>query len=143
VVLSAIFLLIVGLLTLGMGLLLMLGGALFAGLEGAAELEGVIGSDLFGAFGGIIAGVAVIVVLWALLEIFASIGMFAHRGWGRAIGLIVGILGVAFTGLSLVSAVGAAGDGAGASLGFLLVFVAGYGLTVLALVTGGAHFRRA
>ncbi len=141
VVLSAIFLIVAGLLLLGMGSLLLLGSALFAGAEGTAELEDLVGGDLATALAGIFAVVGVVALAASLLQIVGAFGMLAHRTWGRAIGLVVGVLGLLFWGLSFVAALGAPAD-AGSSLGFTGAFVAGYGLTVVALAGGGAHFRR-
>lgn len=139
---AGIFLLVVGLLTLGMGGLLLLGSALFAGAQGSAELETVVGGSLADAFAGVFAVIGGVALVWGLLEIVGSIGMFAHRGWGRAIGLVVGALGLLVWGLSFLSAVGGGPD-AGSSIAFTGALAAGYGLTVVALVTGSAHFRRA
>ena len=141
VVLAGIFLLVVGLLTLGMGGLLLLGSALFAGAEGSAELETVVGGNLADAFAGVFAVIGAVALLWGLLEIVGSIGMLAHRGWGRAIGLVAGVLGLLVWGLSFLSALGS-GPEAGSSIAFAGVLAAGYGVTVVAVVTGGAHFRR-
>lgn len=141
VVAAAIFLLVSGLLLAGMSAVLLLGSALFAGAEGAAELEGMVGAELAGALAGIFAAVGVVALLASLLQIVGGFGMLARRGWGRAIGLVVGVLGLLFWGLSFVSALGAPAD-AGTSLAFTGVFVAGYGLSVGACLTGGAHFRR-
>jgi hypothetical protein len=142
VVVAGIFLLVVGLLTLGMGGLLLLGSALFAGAQGSAELESVVGGNLADAFAGVFAVIGGVALVWGLLEIVGSIGMFAHRAWGRAIGLVVGALGLLVWGLSFLSAVGGGPD-AGSSIAFTGALAAGYGLTVVALVTGSAHFRRA
>lgn len=142
VVLAGIFLLVVGLLTLGMGGLLLLGSALVAGAQGSAELESVVGGDLAEAFAGMFAVIGGVALLWGLFEIVGAVGMFAHRGWGRAIGLVAGVAGLLLWGLSFLSALGAGADG-GASIAFTGVLVAGYGLTVVALVSGGQHFRRA
>jgi hypothetical protein len=81
-------------------------------------------------------------VFWGLLEVIASIGMFIHRGWGRVLGLIVAVVGALFTGLGLVASLGAADQTAG-GIGVSLVLFAGYAFTVLALVVGAEHFRRA
>jgi hypothetical protein len=141
VVVAAVFLLVAGLLLLGMSALLLLGSALFAGAEGVAELEGMVGAELAGALAGIFAAVGVVALLASVLQVVGAFGMLARRSWGRAIGLVVGVLGLLFWGLSFVAALGAPAD-AGSSLAFTGVFVAGYALTIVALVTGGAHFRR-
>ena len=136
VVLAGLFLLIVGILTFGLGSLFGLLGGLLA-TAGTTES----GLEVFGPIGGLVAGLAFLVVFWGLLEIIASIGMFIHRGWGRALGLIVGVVGVAFMALALIGTLTASESSAGGT-GFSLVLAVGYGFTVLALVTGGAHFRR-
>jgi hypothetical protein len=136
VVLAGIFLLIVGILTFGFGTLFGLLGGLVAAV-GTSES----GFEVFGPIGSLVAGLAFVVVLWGLLEIVASIGMFIHRGWGRALGLIVGVAGALFGVLALLGSFSAS-DASGGGIGFSLVLLAGYGLTVLALVTGGEHFRR-
>jgi len=137
VVAAAVFLLILGILTFGMGTLLLLAAL----LAGAGSVEGVPG-DVAASLGGFVAGFALLVIAWAVLEIVASIGMLGHRRWGRLLGLAIGGLGLAFAGLSLVTALGAGDAGGGPSVGFNAALVAGYGLTVLALATGEAHFRR-
>ncbi len=136
VVLAGIFLLIVGILTFGFGTLFGLLGGLVAAV-GTSET----GFEVFGPIGSLVAGLAFVVVFWGLLEIVASIGMFIHRGWGRALGLIVGVAGSVFGVLALLGSFSASDASAG-GIGFSLVLLAGYGLTVLALVTGGEHFRR-
>ena len=136
VVVAGVFLLIVGILTFGFGTLFGLLGGLFAAV-GTTES----GFEIFGPIGGLIAGLAFIVVFWGLLEIVAAIGMFVHRGWGRALGLVIGVAGVVFGVLALLGSF-TASEASGGGIGFSLVLVAGYGLTVLALVTGGEHFRR-
>jgi hypothetical protein len=149
VILAAAFLLISGLIVSLAGSLLLLGSAIFAGAQGVVELEGVFGGDIVAAFAGMFAVVAIVVLLWGVLEVVGALGIFARRSWGRAIGLVVGVIGLGFSGLSLLGAVGAgvgaeplAGPTAG-ELVMPVVIVAGYGLTVFALLTGGAHFRRA
>jgi len=135
VIVAALFLLVIGVLTALAGAILMIGGSL---LGQAVNTE--TNSGVFGAIGGFIAGVAVIVIVWALLEIFGAFGMLVRRGWGRAIGFIVGFIGAIFTGLALVASLG--GSTASGVAVVLVVFL-GYLLTVFALLRGGGHFRRA
>jgi hypothetical protein len=141
VVLAGIFLLVVGLLTFGMGGILLLGSALFSAAEGATELETVVGGDLAGAFAGMFAVIGIVTLLWGLFEMIGAFGMFAHRGWGRAIGFVVGALGLLLWGFSFFSALGSGAESG--SLAFSGILLAGYGLTVIALITGSSHFRRA
>jgi membrane protease YdiL (CAAX protease family) len=141
VIIAALFLLLVGVLTALGGAILMLGGTVLGQL-GTTDT----GTGVFGALGGFIAGVAVVVIVWALLEIFGAFGMLFRRGWGRALGFIVGIIGAIFTGLALLASLGSLGstDGSSAGTGVLVVLVVflGYAVTVFALVRGGGHFRR-
>lgn len=136
VVVAGIFLLLAGILTFLLGTIFGLLGGLLA-VVGTAE-EGL---GIFGPLGGMVAGLSFLVVFWGLLEVVAAIGMFIHRGWGRALGLIVGVVGALFAALAILANV-TAGDAETGGVGFSLVLLAGYGLTVLALVTGAEHFRR-
>ncbi len=136
VVVAGIFLLLAGILTFLLGTIFGLLGGLLA-VVGTAE-EGL---GVFGPLGGMVAGFSFLVVFWGLLEVVAAIGMFIHRGWGRALGLIVGVVGLLFAALAVLANVTTADAQAG-GVGFSLVLLAGYGLTVLALVTGAEHFRR-
>jgi len=142
VIVAALFLLLVGALTALVGAGLFLGGNVLGQLDTADT-----GSGVFGAVGGFLAGVAVVVIVWALLEIFGAFGMLFRRGWGRAIGFIVGIIGAILTGFAFVVSLGSVGSADGGSTGagvaVVLVVFLGYVLTVFALMRGGAHFRRA
>jgi len=137
VVLAAIFLLVAGLLALVTGALFGVFGGLVAGLE---SVDGD-GTTVLGAAGGVVVVYGIAAMAWGILGMFAAAAMLVHRGWGRALGLVVGVIGLAFTGLSLAGALGS-GEPL-ASMGVNLALVAGYGLTVLALWTGAEHFRPA
>ena len=136
VVVAGIFLLLAGILTFLLGAIFGLLGGLMAVVGTAEEGLGVLGP-----LGGMVAGLSFLVVFWGLLEVVAAIGMFLHRAWGRALGLIVGVVGALFAALAVLANV-TPGDAEAGGVGFSLVLLAGYGLTVLALVTGAEHFRR-
>jgi hypothetical protein len=140
VIVAALFLLVIGILTGLGGAAIFVGGSLFGELGKAGT-----GSGFFGAVGGLISGVAVIIIIWALLEILGGFGMLFRRGWGRAIGFFVGIIGAIFTGLALLATLGSLGSVEGGATGVAVVLVVflGYALTVFALARGGGHFRRA
>ena len=142
IIVAALFLLVIGVLTALAGAILMISGSL---LGQAVNTE--TNSGVFGAISGFIAGVAVIVIVWALLEIFGAFGMLVRRGWGRAIGFIVGFIGAIFTGLALVASLASLGgaDGGSTAGGVIVILVVflGYVLTVVSLMRGGGHFRRA
>lgn len=123
----------------GIGLLFFLMGAGFGvigGLVAGSVPEGSPEADAGAASGAAIA-VGVFYLGWGVVQAVAGAGVLAHRPWGRWLGLGVGVLGLGFYGLALVN-----GLAAGVVDGLNLVVVAGYGLAVLALATGGAHFRR-
>jgi hypothetical protein len=44
------------------------------------------------AIGGFVAVLGVIVIVYSLLYVFGGIGVLRSRGWGRVLGLIVGII---------------------------------------------------
>jgi hypothetical protein len=136
VVVAGIFLLLAGILTFLLGTIFGLLGGLLAVVGTAEEDLGVLGP-----LGGIVAGLSFLVIFWGLLEVVAAIGMFIHRAWGRALGLIVGVVGALFAALAVLANM-TPGDAETGGVGFSLVLLAGYGLTVLALVTGAEHFRR-
>ena len=144
VIVAALFLLLAGVLTVLVGAGLFLGGNVLGQLDTTDT-----GSGVFGAIGGFVAGVAVVVIVWALLEILGAFGMLFRRGWGRAIGFIVGIIGAIFTGLALLASLSSlgsldsAGGSTGAGVAVILVVFLGYVLTVYATIRGGGHFRRA
>lgn len=130
---SAIFLLVAGGLVSLVGAMFGVLGGLVAGV--ATEAPGWVGAAAGGAvvFGLLVTG-------WGILQLVAGAAMLAHRPWGRRLGLGVGVVGLAFTGLSLAN--GLAAGVADSSLGLSLVLVAGYGFTVLALATQREHFGR-
>lgn len=147
VIVAALFLLVIGVLTALAGAILMIGGNVLGQLGNAGTNVGV-----FEAISGFIAGVAVVVIVWALLEIFGAFGMLLRRGWGRAIGFIVGVIGAIVAGFTLVASLASLGNGSldnvdsgstGAGVAVVLVVFLGYVLTVFALMRGGGHFRRA
>jgi len=147
VIVAALFLLVIGVLTALAGAILMIGGNMIGGNVLGQVGTADTGNGVFGALGGFIAGVAVVVIVWALLEIFGAFGMLLRRGWGRAIGFIVGVIGAIFTGFALVASLaslgGADGGSTASGVAVVLVVFLGYLLTVFALLRGGGHFRRA
>jgi len=137
VVVAGVFLLVAGLLAIVTGALFGIVGGLVAGLE---SVDGT-GTGVLSAAGGAAVLYGIAAVAWGVLQVFAAAAMLVHRGWGRVLGLVIGDVGLAFFGLSLAGAL-TSGEPL-ASMGVNLVLVAGYGVTVLALVTGGEHFRGA
>lgn len=82
----------------------------------------------------------VLIVLGAL-EVILGAGIFAHKGWARAVailfsllGLLIGVVGVSFA-LALA-------PGFSVPLIGAIVVLLGYAFILLALIAGGSHFRR-
>ena len=137
VVVAGVFLLVAGLLVIVTGALFGIVGGLVAGLE---SVDGT-GTGVLSAAGGAAVLYGFAAAAWGVLQVFAAAAMLVHRGWGRVLGLAIGVIGLAFFGLSLASAL-TSGEPL-ASMGVNVVLVAGYVVTVLALATGGEHFREA
>lgn len=88
-------------------------------------------NDPAAVISGAIAFVGIIVVLYSLVYLIGGIGIVRSRGWGRVIGLIVGILSGTFWLLSLS---GGGASGAGNNLAFPLVMVAIHAYVVVVLI---------
>jgi hypothetical protein len=95
-----------------------------------------------------VGGIALII---GLIHVIGAIGIFGHRRWGRAFGVILGLLGVlAALGIITVAAGFEALDvgideairGEEGSLGASLVVLGTYLLIFLAMFVGKRHFRK-
>jgi len=105
--------------------------------------------ELFDFIKSVILGIGIVALILGLLHILSSIGVFAHRGWGRFLGLLFGLLGVL---LGILSVLGSSGgtqvmsDGTRVDLsrnmGPSIAFLAIYLFVFIALLIGGKHFRR-
>lgn len=105
---GSITLIVLGALTILIGLLFLLGGAIFAGasgsdLESAGAPAGVGG--MLGAFAGALIVIAIIVIAWGAVEIWAAVKAMAGRNWARITGMVLagiaalfGLLGLFGTG---------------------------------------------
>ncbi|MEO8274363.1 MAG: hypothetical protein ABI620_09890, partial [Chloroflexota bacterium] len=71
---------------------------------------------------GAIAFIGIVVALYSLVYLIGGIGVVRSRGWGRVMGLVVGILSGAFWLLSLTGS--SSSTGAGNGIGFVLVMLA-------------------
>jgi hypothetical protein len=144
---------VAGLFMLAVGVLTLLPAVGF--IVGGSKVSDYLNSDQFSglgdAVGGALIAVGAVMLVWAVLEILVSLGMFLRRTWGRALGTVVGVFGGLFMTLILLGSLGAlrAADtvsstgavGAGFVAMVALVF-AGYWFTLFACITGGTHFRR-
>ncbi len=82
----------------------------------------------------------VLIVLGAL-EVVAGVGIFAHKNWGRALGILLSLLGIS-VGIAGVSFALVLAPGASPAMIAAMVVLLGSAFIVLALAAGGSHFRR-
>lgn len=81
-----------------------------------------------------------VLIVFGLLQLIAGGGVFAHKGWGRAIGALLTILGLVVS-LFVVSAALALAPGVSVAMVAAAALVLGYAFVLLALIAGGSHFR--
>jgi hypothetical protein len=147
VVLAAIVLLVAGLLATLVGGAIIVAGSLFTAVLrdggtgsfpfGSAPTEFFdSAADVFRIIGGV-------TLVGGLLHVIAAIGIFAHKNWARALGVLLALLG------TLLGAAGVYGalyftiqDGPMTGLATVVVFLVAYAFTLLALLLGGSHFSR-
>jgi hypothetical protein len=106
--------------------------------------------DLFRQSVMIVGGVALVV---GLVQLLSALGIFGHRGWGRALGLLISLVAIVASIVGIVWAIGQPTlmitlDGTTASVvsqaekasvpAMPLIF---YGIIFLFLLLGGGHFR--
>lgn len=130
----------------GVGLMILgiLGGLL--GLLIAVFGSSIVGQlDLkqYGDFGGLndpaalvsgfLAFIGIVVVVYSLVYLIGGIGIVRSRGWGRVMGLIVGIVSTLFWLASLTGS-GTGSSSAANSMGFVLVMLAIHIYIVVALL---------
>jgi hypothetical protein len=92
-----------------------------------------------GALINIVTGFFVVLLLLGVLHIVAASGVLSHRNWGRVLGILLCLLGVALSALLLLrvgQGPAAAPRAAVAALALLLP----YGVSLPSLLFAGAHF---
>lgn len=88
---AGVMLLILGLLGGLMGLFVaVVGGSIVSSLGDLVAIEGI--NDPGSIVGGMVAFFGIIVVVYSLVYVIGGIGILRSRGWGRVMGLTVGIL---------------------------------------------------
>lgn len=132
---GSITLIVLGALSLLGGVLFMLGGALFAGADSADAgvppgLEGMAG-----AFAGMLIFIAILILIYGALEIWAGINALGGRSWARITGIVLSVIGAA---LFIGGLLGATEEGASPVLN--IIFIAAYLFVIFALATGGRWF---
>jgi hypothetical protein len=141
VIVGGVILVVFGLLVTLVGLIgLLLGAIAESFLEEVVTPNVELQFDA-GAVSAILLVVFGIVLLLGILHLLSGLGIFMHKGWARAIGVVLAVLGTLFGVLAVVTALEASRPQTG-ELVVPLVIAVGYGLTLFALIAGGNHFRR-
>jgi len=139
---------VAGLLLAVFGIVDIVGGVWLLGQ--GAELRSFIQQTSINLFGSnigretlraVISPLPGVLLVLGALEIVSGIGVFAHKGWARALGILVSLLGV-LVGVAGVSFALALASGLSMPLIGAAVILLGYAFIFLALVAGGGHFRR-
>ena len=82
-----------------------------------------------------------VLIVLGLLEVLAGLFIFAHKGWARALGIILALLGLV-VGVASISFSLALAPGFSVQLIGSIVVLLGYAFILLMLFAGGRHFRR-
>lgn len=133
---AAIILIIFGVILALLGLLIMLGGALFPAIRDSPEFAGQLGSvpDSFGTF---IVVLGAIMSVWGGVQVVAAIFVLSRRIWARITAMILAILG-ALIGLATIIPGEAGLTPVGVSIS--LLFVGGHAFAIWALASQGRWF---
>ncbi len=81
-----------------------------------------------------------VLMVIGLLQLIAGAGVLAHKGWARAIAILLSLLGV-LVGIFAVSTAIALTPNDPATLIIAATVLVGYAVALLALIAGGSHFR--
>ncbi|MEX2547900.1 MAG: hypothetical protein WD830_08965 [Chloroflexota bacterium] len=82
-----------------------------------------------------------VLLVFGALELILGAGIFAHKGWARALGILLSLVGL-LLGVAAVSFALALAPGFSPTLIGAIVVMLGYAFILLALFAGGGHFRR-
>ena len=138
---------VAGLLLVLFGLIDAVGGVWLLGQ--GSELRGFIQRSTISFFGppidretmrALISPLPAILLVFGAIEVLAGAAIFAHKGWARAIGILVSLLGL-IVGVVSVSFSLALSPGASVPMVASIAVVLGYAFMLVALVAGGRHFR--
>jgi hypothetical protein len=107
---------------------------------------------LIDAVQGVVTGVGVVLLVIGILHLLGAVGIWAHRGWGRAIGVVLGLLGTLLGIGMVISTLGPTTIGdttitgelnqQQGGLGGSVIFLVSYLFVLLAMFVGRRHFRR-
>ena len=82
-----------------------------------------------------------ILMFLGALQLISGVGVMAHKSWGRWLGFLLALFGL-IIGIFAFSIGYAIAGGFTVPVIIGVVFLVGYILIILALIAGGAHFRR-
>lgn len=127
-----------------MGIIVGLFGLLFLAVAAAGqEIFEEIDANLpmtASSFSAILMVIATVLLVFALVQIIGAIGVFAHKGWGRWIGIVAAVIGVLLGILMLLGQLQGPGDAG--SFVVVGVWLVAYIAAAYGLATGGQHFTR-
>lgn len=132
---AGIVMIVLGVLTLLLGLLFLVGAAAIGGAANSPGLNSQIGS-LGGAVGGFIAVVAAIVIAFGALQVIAGINILPGKNWARITAIVLAVIA------GLLSLPGLFARNAGGGVVISIVVIAAYAFTIWALATNGRWFAR-
>ncbi len=107
--------------------------------------------DLVDEFDQLAVGYGGILLLLGLVQMIGAVGILAHRKWGRAFGIVLGLIGTIWgIGMVLTSLNFSIGDvdidgalaGDEAALGVSILFLIFYLIVLLAMFLGRRHFKK-
>ena len=131
---AGITLIVLGVITMLIGLLLLVGAGLFAGAAGSipetAEMPGMGG--MFGLFAGAIFVLTLLVIGFGVLQLVSGMKVLGGRSWARVTGIVIAII----AGVLALAGIGQ-GDG---GVVINLAFVVANASVVYALATTGPWF---
>lgn len=139
---------VAGLLLAVFGLLAMVGGVWLLGQGG--ELQRFIQQTTVNLFGSrldqstlraVLSPMPGVLLVVGALQVILGAGIFAHKGWARALGILLALLGI-LVGIAGVGFALALAPGSSVPLIAAIVTLLGYAFIFLALTAGGAHFYR-
>ena len=94
---AGVGLIILGVLGALLGLLFaIVGASIVASLGNFADIPELNGANAGTVVSGLVAFFGIIIVVYSLVYLIAGIGVVRSRGWGRVIGIIIGILSSLF-----------------------------------------------
>lgn len=104
---AGIILIVLGVIGLVIGGLFFAASTMVGNLTDSGAFDSIPGmpAGFQNAFSGIIAIVAIILIAYSAMYILSGIGVLASRGWGRVVGIIVGILSSLFWLLGLLGSI--------------------------------------